>query len=117
MRAHHGPDRRRPGTLGLQVGQALPSESTIRRVLQDLDPTGLDTHVKSWFCRRTGTIEERTVIAVDGKTIRGARTGKEPAPHLLAALDQAMGTVLVQAPVADKSSGVGARWWGSGAQS
>ena len=90
--------------LGLQVGQALPSESTIRRVLQDLDPTDLDTHVRSWFCTRTGTIEGRTVIAVDGKTLRGARTGKDPAPYLLAALEQATGTALAQARVADKSN-------------
>ena len=86
--------------LGLQIGQALPSESTIRRVLQDLDPTDLDTHVRSWFCTRTGTIEGRTVIAVDGKTMRGARAGKDPTPHLLAALDQATGTVLARACVA-----------------
>ena len=71
--------------LGLQVGQALPSESTIRRVLQDLDPTDLDTHARSWFCTRTGTIAGRRVIAVDGKAMRGARTGKDPAPHLRAA--------------------------------
>ena len=90
--------------LGLQVGQALPSESTIRRVLQDLDPTDLDTNVRSWFRTRTGTIEGRTVIAVDGKTMRKARTGKEPARRLLAALDQATGTVLAQARVADKSN-------------
>ena len=90
--------------LGLQVGQALPSESTIRRVLQDLDPTNLDTQVRSWLCTRSGTIEGRTVIAVDGKTMRAARTGKDPAPHLLAALDQATGTVLAQARVADKSN-------------
>lgn len=90
--------------LGLQGGQALASESTIRRVLQDLDPTDLDTHVRSWFCTRTGTIEGRTVIAVDGKTMRAARTGKDPPPHLLAALDQATGTVLAQARVADKSN-------------
>ena len=90
-------------TLGLQVGQALPSESTIRRVLQDLDPTNLDTHVRSWLCTRTGTIEGRTVIAVDGKTVRGARLGQTSAPHLLSALDHAMGAVLSQVRVADKS--------------
>ena len=90
--------------LGLEVGQALASESTIRRVLQDLDPTDLDTHVRSWLCTRTGTIEGRTVIAVDGKTMRAARTGKEPPPHLLAALDQATGTVPTQRGVADKSN-------------
>ncbi len=36
--------------------------------------------------------------------MRGARTSKDPAPHLLAALDQATGTVLPQARVADKSN-------------
>ena len=36
--------------------------------------------------------------------MRAARTGKDPAPHLLAALDQATGTVLAQARVADKSN-------------
>ena len=90
--------------LGLEKGQTLPSESTIRRVLQDLDPADVDAHLRSWLCTRTGTIEGRTVIAVDGKTMRGARTGKDPAPHLLAALDQATGTVLAQARVADKSN-------------
>ena len=52
--------------LGLQAGQALPSESTIRRVLQDLDPTDLSTRLRSWLCTRTGTVEGGTVIAVDG---------------------------------------------------
>ena len=91
-------------SLGVEAGQALPSEPTIRRVLQDLDPTGLNTLLRSWLCTRTGSIEGRTVIAVDGKTMRAARTGKDPAPHLLAALDQATGTVLAQARVADKSN-------------
>ena len=85
--------------LGLEAGQALPSESTIRRVLQDLDPADLNTHLRSWFCTRTGTVAGRRVIAVDGKTMRGARTSKDPAPHLLSALDHATGTVLTQARV------------------
>ncbi|VEI17426.1 Transposase [Actinomyces viscosus] len=63
MGGHHRPDRRRPALSGLPVGQALPSESTIRRVLQDLDPTGLNTLLRSWLCTRTGSIEGRTVIA------------------------------------------------------
>jgi len=90
--------------LGLPEGQALPSESTIRRVLQDLDPTDLNTRLRSWSCTRTGTIEGRTVIAVDGKTVRGARLGQTSAPHLLSALDQDSGTVLTQARVVDKSN-------------
>ena len=90
--------------LGLAAGQALPSESTIRRVLQDLDPADVDAHLRPWLCTRTGTIEGRTVIAVDGKTMRGARTSKDPAPHLLAALDHATGAVLTQQRVAGKSN-------------
>ena len=90
--------------LGLPVGQALPSESTIRRVLQDLDPADLDAHLMTWLHTRTGTIEGRRVISVDGKTMRGARAGDAPAPHLLSALDQVAGTVLTQRGVADKSN-------------
>ena len=91
-------------SLGVEAGQALPSESTIRRVLQDLDPADVDAHLRSWLCTRTGTINGRTVIAVDGKTMRGARTGEDPAPHLLAALDHATGAVLTQERVAGKSN-------------
>ena len=90
--------------LGLEAGQDLPSESTIRRVLQGLDPADVDAHLRSWLCTRTGSIEGRTVIAVDGKTMRGARQGQVPAPHLLAALDHAAGAVLTQQRVADKSN-------------
>ena len=92
------------GALGPGEGRALPSESTIRRVLKDLDPGDLDARLTSWFFTRTGAIGGRTVIAVDGKTMRGARTGDNPAPHLLAALDQAAGTALTQRRVADKSN-------------
>ena len=52
--------------LGLGAGQDLASESTIRRVLQDLDPADVDAHLRSWLCTRTGTINARRVIAVDG---------------------------------------------------
>ena len=90
--------------LGVEAGRALPSESTIRRVLQDLDPADVDAHLRSWFYTRTGTIEGRTVVAVDGKTMRGARTNENPAPHLLSALDHATGTVLTQQRVADRSN-------------
>ena len=49
--------------LGLEAGQDLASESTIRRVLQDLDPADVDAHLRSWLCTRAGTINGRRVIA------------------------------------------------------
>lgn len=44
------------------------------------------------------------MIAIDGKTIRGARTRTRAAPHLIAALDHATGVVLGQNAVAAKSN-------------
>ena len=35
---------------GLAAGQALPSETTIRRVRQDLDPADVDAHLRSRPC-------------------------------------------------------------------
>jgi len=68
------------------------------------DPQRARARLTSWFFTRTGAIGGRRVIAVDGKTMRGARTGDNPAPHLLAALDQASGVVVGQRRVSDKSN-------------
>ena len=92
------------GDLDLEEGRALPSESTIRRVLERVNADDLDARVASWLRTRVGAIGGRRVIAVDGKTMRGARTGSNPAPHLLAALDQASGVVVGQRGVSDKSN-------------
>ena len=105
MREHvadPGPDDL--GALGPGEGRALPSESTIRRVLERVNADDLDARVASWLRTRVGAIGGRRVIAVDGKTMRGARTGDNPAPHLLAALDQASGVVVGQRRVSDKSN-------------
>ena len=101
--------------LGLPQDRGLPSESTIRRTLASLDADDLDTRITSWMLTRTGTIDGRRVIAVDGKTMRGARSNSSGdgdggggdgggAPHLLSALDQGTGAVVAQQRVADKSS-------------
>ncbi|MEZ7789789.1 ISAs1 family transposase [Actinomyces naeslundii] len=38
-----------------------------------MDPADLDARLTTWLHTRTGTINGRRVIAVDGKTMRGAR--------------------------------------------
>ena len=73
--------------LRLGLGRATPSESTIRRVLQQVDPEVLDAVVSAWLVARVGPGVERKVIAVDGKTARGARGSDGRAVHLLAAFD------------------------------
>jgi predicted transposase YbfD/YdcC len=46
----------------------------------------------------------RRVIAIDGKTVRGARTATGAAPHLVSAFDHATGTVLGQLATAATSN-------------
>lgn len=69
--------------LGLAPGQPVPFESTIRRVLARVDADVLDARIGSWLYTRTGALADRRVVAVDGKTLRGARQGGAPAPYLV----------------------------------
>jgi len=89
------------------TGTRRPSESTIRRAMSDLDADQLDQVIGSFIWTRTQDVAGRRVIAIDGKTVRGARTRasvKAVAPHLVAAFDHATGTVLGQVAVAAKSN-------------
>jgi predicted transposase YbfD/YdcC len=83
----------------------VPSESTIRRVLQRLDAGAFDDLAGQWAQRRTAPGPGgRRVIAVDGKTLRGSGHGDEDSRHLLAALDHAHGAVLGQVEVGAKTN-------------
>lgn len=55
----------------------VPGLVTIWRVLTAVDPVALDTALGSWVTARLAASREpgrRVVLAVDGKTLRGART-------------------------------------------
>jgi len=78
----------------LGMGHVLPCESTIRRYLQRLDPGVLDALIGAWMWLRTSHSEGRRIIALDGKSLRGARDAAGHMTHLLAALCQHTGTVL-----------------------
>ena len=88
----------------LGVAGVAPDESTIRRVLGRLDGDLFDQLIGTLMWTRTATVAGRRLIAIDGKTVRGARSKTESAPHLVAALDQRIGAVLGQVAVAAKSN-------------
>jgi predicted transposase YbfD/YdcC len=89
----------------LGVTGAVPSESTIRRVLQRLDADAFDQLAGAWAAERTAPARgTRRAIAVDGKTLRGSAHGGEGGRHLLAAFDHAHGVVLGQAEVGAKTN-------------
>jgi predicted transposase YbfD/YdcC len=90
---------------GLGVtGDAGPEESTIRRVFVRLDSDLLDQLLGAFMWTRTRMSGQRRVIAIDGKTVRGARTKTTAAPHLVAALDHHTGVVVGQLAVTAKSN-------------
>lgn len=89
--------------LGIAAGRR-PCGATIRRAFARLDADRLDAVLGAWMRARVGVAGGRRVIAIDGKTVRGARAAGNLAPHLVAALDHHLGVVLGQVQVAVKSN-------------
>ena len=121
----------------LGVGTVVPHACTIRRVLQDLDPDAVEAAMRAWALAQLAdrpapdgvpVREQRQVLALDGKTVRGAHIptstdtdtdtgggtdagpggGGYRQPHLVSVLDLASGVVLGQVTVAEKSSEIAA---------
>jgi len=84
-----------------------PSEKTFRSVLTRLDPAELDRRLGAYF---TTVAAETTpaggflAVALDGKTIRGARRAGAAATHLVSMFAHHARLVLGQLAVADKSN-------------
>jgi predicted transposase YbfD/YdcC len=100
---------------------AVPSKATIWRILTGADPAALDAAIGGWLASRAGidppistpapgSFEPdagdppRTVLAVDGKRVRGAVDADGNAPHLLAAATHEGGLVLAQVDVHHKTN-------------
>lgn len=88
--------------LGAVRGAA--EESTFRRAFARIDADRLDKVLGAWLWTRCGRIAGRLVIAIDGKTVRGAKGKDGKAPHLVAALAHGVGAVLGQVAVAARSN-------------
>lgn len=90
--------------FGFASGGA-PDESTLRKLFARLDADALDQALGQWMWTRTFIAGMRRVIALDGKTVRGARTRPDgKAPHLIAAFDHGAGVVLGQVAIDAKSN-------------
>ena len=90
--------------IGLGTAVHGPDESTLRKLFARLDADALDRVLGAWLWTRSDVVDGQRVIALDGKTVRGARTATTEAPHLVAALDHTTGTVLGQVAIAAKSN-------------
>lgn len=103
----HDLDEQGRGRLGF--GRGVPVGTTVWRLLTRLDDQLLSTVLAGWLRVRARPVTPRprryrTVIAVDGKTLRGARRRDGGQVHLLSALDTSTGIVLAQVTVDAKSN-------------
>ncbi|MYS32891.1 ISAs1 family transposase [Streptomyces sp. SID4920] len=87
--------------LDLERGKV--DESTLRRLFARLGGDRPDVVLGTWALARTALVAGRRVIAVDGKTVRGAGGGSA-APQLIATLAHGSGAVLGQVAVSEKSN-------------
>jgi predicted transposase YbfD/YdcC len=101
--------------LGL-IRSDAPDLTTIWRLLVAVDPLQLDRAIGGWLARllrRRPAGGRRQVVAIDGKSIRGARhrgSGgdggghEDRAPHLMGCIDHSSGVVLAQVAVGSKTN-------------
>jgi predicted transposase YbfD/YdcC len=88
--------------LGAVRGAA--EESTFRRAFTLVSADMLDRVLGAWLHTRAVRAGGRLVIAIDGKTVRGAKNKDGKAPHLVAALAHGIGAVLGQVAADEKPS-------------
>lgn len=78
-----------------------PTESTLRRVLQSSDAAALDNALGQWLYQQS---DDDDALAVDGKTVRGARRPDGSQVHLLSAFLQQQGVTVAQREVGKKTN-------------
>lgn len=92
-----------------------PSEPTIRRVLQNIDDQVVDSALTSWLMKVTQNSEinkknrnsqkdEKALIAVDGKTLKGTKNGSGKQVQLLSAFLCNPGVVISQRKIDSKTN-------------
>ncbi|MCA1682343.1 MAG: transposase family protein, partial [Actinobacteria bacterium] len=102
-------------TLGIRRNKrtgthVAPAYQTLRRAIRSVDAHALDAAVTGWLHDEmsagrlsTGQLA-RLVIALDGKTVRGAKDAAGNQLHLFAALVHSEATVIAQHPVDSKTN-------------
>jgi predicted transposase YbfD/YdcC len=88
----------------LELPNGIPSEDTINRVFSSIDSAQFETCFIDWV-NSISTLSKGQVIAIDGKTLRGAKAnGKKSPVHMVSAWADKSNLVLGQIRVNEKSN-------------
>lgn len=85
----------------LALPHGIPDSDTFRRVFERLDPQALSDCLYDWLGRHW---EEGSVIAIDGKTIRGSKSESHKAYHVVSAFVAENQMVLGELVTQEKSN-------------
>ncbi len=86
----------------LQLPNGIPSHDTFNRFFANLDPDAMETQFRIWV---KDLCSERTeLVAIDGKTLRGAKRAGKSLFHMVSAFCHANGLSLAQVKTAEKSN-------------
>ena len=88
--------------LGFRRGKT-PTKATYSILCRRLDVVAFEAALARWIASRLSD-EDRAVIALDGKTLRGSRDGTVPGQHLVAAYAVKAAAVLAQVRVDAKTN-------------
>jgi len=88
----------------MSLPSGLPSDDTINRVFSAIDPKQFEICFVNWAASLSESFQGQ-VIAIDGKTVRGAKSGGAKSPvHIVSAWANQSNIVVGQVKVADKSN-------------
>ena len=81
-----------------------PSVSTLHRILRHLDVGAFETALHAWLEPQLGAPIALEPLAIDGKTVRGAREQPLPGAYLLSAFASRRGAVLAQLAIGEREN-------------
>ena len=85
----------------LELPNGIPDSDTFRRLFERINPQELSACLKNWIGAER---EKRSVIAVDGKTIRGSGNSEHKAYHVVSAFVAENQITLGEITTAEKSN-------------
>lgn len=86
----------------LELPNGIPSHDTFARVFRLVDAAALDKACNQWLSSVAGRVQG--VVAIDGKSVRGSRDGKEHPLHIVSAWASQASLLLGQVRTAKKSN-------------
>jgi predicted transposase YbfD/YdcC len=86
----------------LELPNGIPSHDTFNRFFSNLDPDSMESQFRLWV--KAVCAEKSDLIAIDGKTIRGAKKGSKSVFHMVSAFCTANGVSLAQVKTNEKSN-------------